>query len=262
MSTTPTETEHYDEKRMELTEHLTELRSRIMRALLYLTIGATACYFLFKPIYSLLYFPMEVALKASGVDVRIMFTRFTQPFFVVLQISVVAGLIVMSPLVTMELWGFVAPALTPSERKPLRYVSPLSVVLFVAGVCLGYWVARYAMYWFLGYVRWFPKGTVLYQDPQQLVLFMVKLMGAFGLVFQLPVILMFLAWVGILTSAGMKKSWRHAIVGISFVGMLVTPSNDVFTMLVMIIPVIVLYVASIGLVQLVEKKRAKRLAAL
>jgi sec-independent protein translocase protein TatC len=114
------------------------------------------------------------------------------------------------------------------------------------------------MNWFLSYVSLF-KGAVLFQNPRVYVIFMLKLMGAFGLVFQLPVVLMFLAWVGLLKSATMKRSWRHAVVGISVIGMIVTPSNDAFTMLIMVIPVVFLYVGSIGLVQLMERRsmRAK-----
>ena len=86
----------------------------------------------------------------------------------------------------------------------------------------------------------------------------VVMMAVFGLVFQLPVFLSFLAWVGILKSSGMKKTWRHAIVGISVVGLVITPSNDLFTMAIMIVPVILLYLGSIWLVQLIERKRARR----
>jgi sec-independent protein translocase protein TatC len=247
-----------DEKRMELTEHLAELRSRIMRIIFYLVAGGTVCYFYFKPIYAFLFRPMAYAMKVHKADWKIAFDSFTQPFFVVLEISIVAGLVITGPLVIAELYGFIAPALTREEKKPLRYVAPLSISLFAAGVALAYWVAKFAIDWFTGYVSWFPNG-VLYQNPKTYVLFMLKMMGIFGLVFQLPVLLMFLAWVGILRSDTMKRTWRHAIVGISVVGLIVTPSNDVFTMLVMIIPVMILYIGSIWLVAFIEKKREKKL---
>lgn len=262
-----------DEKRMELTEHLGELRTRIIRSALYIAAGGFLSYFFFKYIYAFLFHPMAQALRKSGVPFKIVFTTFTQPFFVVLQISVVAGLIIVAPLVTLELWGFIRPALTRSERRPLRYVVPASVVLFILGVALAYWVAQFAMEWFIGYVNVFPRdltpgapgapgsyATELYQDPKLYVVFMLKLMGAFGLVFQLPIVLVFLAWVGLLKAEMMRKSWRHAIVLISFIGMVVTPSNDAFTMLMMIIPVIILYIGSIGVVQIVERRRNKRMA--
>lgn len=249
--------EKNEEKRMELTEHLGELRARIIRIFLWLVIGTIVSYIYFKPIYALLFRPMQVALRAHP-DWKIIFTQFTQPFFVVLQISAIAGLIMVFPLITMELWGFVGPALTKEEKRPLRYIAPFSVCLFAAGVLLAYWVAQFAIGWFIGFVDLFPNA-VLYQDPKAYVIFMLKLMGAFGVTFQLPVVLMFFAWVGLLRSQTMKRSWRTAVVGIAILGLLVTPSNDVFTMLMMIVPVTILYLGSIFLVQIVERKRYERL---
>ncbi len=248
-----------DDKRMELSEHLAELRSRIVRAITYVIVGSLGSYFFVHPIYEFFYRPMAKALRGSGVEFKIAFGHFTEPFFVVLQICVVTGLIAMSPLVILEMWGFIRPALTRRERRPLRWIVPMSIVLFLAGISLAYWVAQYAMIWFLGYVNIFPKA-VLYQGPKTYVVFVLKLMAVFGVVFQLPLVLMFLAWTGLLKSEAMKRSWRHAIVGISFVGLLVTPSNDAFTMLMMILPVFVLYLGSIGLVRLVERSRARKAA--
>lgn len=246
-----------DEKRMELTEHLAELRTRILRMMLYLAIGATASFVFFPKLYLILRAPLDEGARRAHVDVQVAITHFTTGFFTVLQMAVVAGLILTSPLVVAEIWGFVAPALTREEKRPLRWVVPFSIVLFAGGVTLAYLIAPFAIQWFLGYVNSFGPAELL-QDPRQFVLFLLKLMAAFGLVFQLPVILMFLAWIGILSSATMKRSWRHAVVGISVIGLFVTPSNDPFTMLMMIIPVIVLYIGSISLVGMVERARARR----
>lgn len=255
-SGTSTKPEQYpeDDKRMELTEHLAELRTRIMRSIGYAVAGSIAGYFLFHRIYSLLYGPMSRALGDAKVEFKIAFGHFMEPFFVVLQMSIVTGLIIVSPLIILEMWGFIRPALTRRERRPLRWIVPLSLALFVAGVLLAYWIAQFAMSFFLEFVPLFPKA-VLYQGPKTYVLFMLKLMGIFGLVFQMPVVLMFLAWAGLLKSSTMKKSWRHAIVVISFMGLMITPSNDAFTMLMMIVPVFGLYLGSIGLVRIIERKR-------
>lgn len=285
IATSPREMRTEEDKRMELTEHLGELRSRIMRCVLYITVASIACYYAFKPIYNFLFSPMAKALamhngglqprvdrwmklgfirpqaealaslERPATEWRVVFHNFPDAFFIVLKICIVSGLIVTLPLLIMEGYGFIAPALTREEKKPLRYVVPMSITLFAAGVALAYWVSRFAIEWFVGYVALFDN-SILLQDPQPYIMFMLKMMAIFGLVFQLPVALMFLAWVGILKSSMMKKTWRHAIVGISVVGLVVTPSNDVFTMLVMIIPVIGLYLGSIWLVQLIEKKRA------
>ncbi len=256
MSTTPLE-QHDDDKRMELSEHLAELRTRIMRSILYVVVASGLSYYGVRPIYDFFYQPMDRALKGSHIEFKIVFPHFTEAFFVVLQICVVAGLLIVSPLVILEMWGFIRPALTRKERRPLRWIVPMSIVLFISGAWLAYWVAQYAMNWFIGYVKLFPEA-VLYQDPRTYVLFVLKLMAIFGVVFQLPLALMFLAWAGLLKSQTMKQYWRHAIVGIAFGGLMVTPSNDVFTMLMMVIPVFTLYLGSIGLVQIMERSRMKR----
>jgi sec-independent protein translocase protein TatC len=243
-----------DDKRMELHEHLAELRSRIMRMILYAAMGGIFCYFFFKPIYSFLNHPMDAATKRLNIKVDYVFYNFTDPFFVVLQICLIAGLIVMAPLIILEVYGFVAPALTRQEKRPLLYVVPTSVALFAMGATLAYWVAPLAINFFVSYVSWFPQGKLM-QDPQKYVLFMLKMMGIFGAVFQLPIMLGFLAWIGLLRSAGMKRTWRHAVVIISILGLVVVPTPDWFTMLAMIGPVTGLYLLSIFLVQHIEKKR-------
>ncbi|HSV72167.1 MAG TPA: twin-arginine translocase subunit TatC [Chthonomonadales bacterium] len=248
-----------DEKRMELTEHLSELRSRIIRSILYVIAAAIGCYFLFEPLYGTLFGPMAYALHGSDARWGIMFQHFTEPFMLVVQISVVAGFIVAAPLLTAEMWAFIAPALTREERGPIRWVAPFSIVLFLCGVALGYSISRVAIDWFLGFLTLFPSAA-LYQNPKVYAVFMLKLMAVFGVLFQLPVVLMFLAWAGIVTSGGMKRYWRHAMVAIAFVGLLVTPSPDPISMLLMITPVMALYLASIGLVRRIEVRRARRLA--
>lgn len=249
-----------DEKRMELTEHLAELRSRILRCLLYITVGSTVCFIYFPKLYLVLRYPLDEGARRAHVTFTVAITHFTTGFFAVLQMAVVAGLIITAPLLSAEIWGFIAPALTREEKRPLKWLVPFSLLLFAAGVLLAYWAAPFAIEWFLGYVNSFGKAELL-QDPRQFVIFIMKLMAAFGVVFQLPIVLMFLAWVGILTADGMRKSWRHAVVGISVVGLFVTPSNDPFTMLMMIIPVIILYLGSIWLVRIVERQRQKRMGS-
>jgi sec-independent protein translocase protein TatC len=242
---------------MELTEHLGELRARIIRSIVYWVICGIVTYFLFTPLYNLLFYPLQQAAQGRD-DVKIIFNNFMNPFMVVLQVSVIGGLIMALPAITLEMWGFLAPALTPDERKPIKIVAPASIVLFMGGVTLGYFVAKSAIKWLLGFLDFFP-GAVLYQDPRTYVIFMVKILAVFGVMFQLPVVLAFLAHVGIVKSAAMKKYWRHAIVGIAFVGMLVTPTNDAGTMLLMVVPVFILYLFSIWIVSIVERKRDRRL---
>ena len=235
-----------DEKKAELTEHLAELRTRLIRACIYLAIGMAVMYALYSPIYKTLAAPLG--------HVPLMFHSFTEPFFLKLQIATVGGLILAAPFVVLELWGFIAPGLTPGERRGVHFVAPMSVVLFVMGVSCAYLILPMAMHWFMSYLVDIPNA-VLYQNPLTYVVFVVKMLLVFGLIFQLPVLLMFLGKVGIISSEMMVKYWRQIAVGLFTTAMVVAPSNDPGTMLALAIPLTLLFFGSIWLVKLVEPKQ-------
>ena len=252
-----------NEKRAELTEHLAELRSRLLRSAFYLIAGCVVAWLSFHPVYNFLIQPIELAMRAAAHRApghvqlippgAFVFHSFIGPFFLRLQLSLYAGLILGAPLIVMELWGFVSPGLTPGERRPVRMIAPFSVLLFVLGGSLAFWVMRAAVTWFLSYLSDFP-GAILLQDPEEYILFVVKMVLVFGLMFQLPIIMVGLGKVGIIRSAMLLKYWQYIVVGITTVAMVVTPSNDPFSMIVMAIPLVFLFLISIWLVKLVEPK--------
>ncbi len=252
-----------DEKRAELTEHLAELRTRLLRSAAYLIFGCILAWIVFHPIFNFLAQPVilgikEAALKSHGqVSVippgSFVFHSFIGPFFLRLQLSLYGGLVVGAPFVVMELWGFVAPGLTPLERRPVRMIAPFSVLLFIVGGSLALWVMRAAVQWFLSYLSDFP-GAILLQDPQDYILFVVKMVLVFGLMFQLPIVMIGLGKVGIIRSSMLIKYWQYIVVGITTLAMVVVPSNDPISMIVMAIPMVLLFLISIWLVKLVEPK--------
>ncbi len=248
------------EKKAELTEHLAELRTRIIRSCLYLFVGMAVMYVFSKQLYVVLSAPITHAIASvrphgsgSGLPDTIVFKSFMDFFLIRLQISMVGGLVLALPLVVLELWGFIAPALTPNEKRGVHFVAPMSLVLFVLGVSCAYLILPMAVRWFLSFQADFP-GTSLLQDPLTYVIFTVKMMLVFGALFELPVILMFLGKVGIINSALMIKYWRHISVGLFTAAMVVAPSNDPGTMLALAIPLTLLFFGSIWLVKLVEPK--------
>ena len=301
------------EKRMELTEHLGELRTRIIRSLWYLAVGAVLAYQFFQPLYGLLYKPLEKEMSrlndkrmvtqiqkqgedagplkadvliiphathdpptkeefnrlADAIDwihkhpvatplMGIIFKNFHEPFMVRLTVSILYGFILVLPLVVWELVMFISPALTPQEKKPLRLLVPLSVFLMACGIAIAYATMFYAMGWFLGYLDDFPQPAVLMQDPNDYVLFLVKMMLGFAVAFQLPVILMGGAFLGFVTSKGLIKHWRWGII-LAFIGGLLTPANDPMSWFMMVVPLLILYFGSIGLVKYVEVSKAKHI---
>lgn len=247
-----------EEKKAELTEHLAELRTRIIRSVVYALAGMAVMYFLYYPVYNLLAAPINQIIDErrrdianSGVLPPFAYTNFAEPFFMMLQIVMIGGLVLALPFIVMEAWGFIAPALTPTEKRGVHFVAPMSVILFILGVTCAYLVLRPAVHWFLSYL---PANAVLLQNPMTYIVFAVKMLLVFGLIFQLPVVLMFLGKVGIITSALMIKYWRHIAVGLFTVSMVVAPSNDPGTMLALAVPLTLLFFASIALVKMVEPK--------
>ncbi|HEX5322909.1 MAG TPA: twin-arginine translocase subunit TatC [Capsulimonadaceae bacterium] len=252
----------YDEKRAELTEHLGELRARIIRSALYVFVGAIIAYNLFPFVFRALSTPIVSALheiaKKMPPDQRALsgayvFHSFTGPFFLHLKLSVIGGVILAVPAITMELWGFIAPALTPKERRPVMWIAPFSSCLFLLGAGLGYWIMPAAVHWFLLYLGEF-QGAILLQDPESYILFVVQMMLAFGIVFQLPVVMLALGRFGIIRSKMLVKYWRYITVGITVLAMIICPSNDPLSMTIMAAPLVLLFYLSIGLVRLVEPK--------
>src|SRR5438034_4424979 len=168
-----------DDREMELWEHLAELRSRIVRSLLYLVVGAIVCWLLYDPLMAFIKRPLDPLAKQYGIE--LIFRHITGPFMLKLQVSVIGGLILALPLLTLELWGFVAPGLTPSERKGFYFVVPLSLFFFFLGVATAYLVLPSAFGYFATFlVPTSPHGVPikLYQDPVLYWGFVMKMLLA------------------------------------------------------------------------------------
>lgn len=169
-----------------------------------------------------------------------------------MQICLVAGVILALPLVMWEVWAFVAPGLTPNEKRPVKWVAPLAIFLFLSGVVLCYFILPAAFSWFALYV---PKNAELRPSVQQSILFTVKMLFAFGVAFELPIVLMVLGKLGIVNSRMLRANWRICVVAVAIVAAVATPSNDALTMICMAIPLVFLFLFSIFLVWLVEEDR-------
>lgn len=253
------ETRPPDERVAELTEHLGELRTRIIRSCVYAVVGMVVVYLKYQLIFQTLTGPLKRSLDslskqhtANGLPGgAFVFHSFTDAFLLILQVSLVGGLILALPFIMGELWGFIAPALTADEKRAVNFVAPMSIVLFIMGLSCAFFIIPMAVHWFLGYL---PKGAVLLQNPLVYIVFTIKLLLIFGVLFQLPVVLMFLGKVGIISSSMMKTYWRQISVALFTCAMVVAPSNDPGTMLMLAIPLTILFFASIWLVQLVEPK--------
>lgn len=261
-STTTTEVEHPDTEEHELedrpadiTEHLDELRTRIIRSLVAICIGWVVGYFLFPVVYHLMSLPLEEPLRQ--VEGRTVFLHFADPFFLRLKLSLVVGIMLAAPYVTFQIWAFVAPGLTRNERRVVKMFIPFSGLLFVMGVVLGYLFLPAAIRWFLSYLADYGNATLL-QNPLSYVLLAVKILLAFGLSFQLPIVLIILAKLGLVSSKRLLAYWRHATVVIFALAALITPTNDPLSLMVLALPMLLLYFLTIGVVKRMEINAAKR----
>jgi sec-independent protein translocase protein TatC len=253
---------HTPDAQMELVEHLAELRTRLFRAVLYLGVGMLAAYYLYDSIFELFTFPIAPILEKT--DSLLAFPSVADPFLLRMQVCFIGGITTAFPFITLELWGFIAPALTLEERKPVIFLAPFSVLLFIAGVATGYASLPTCYQWMASFISDVPGG-VLYQNPRDYILLTAKIMLAFGISFELPVVLLFLARIGLITAELMTTYWRHAVVIISAAAAILTPSTDPLTMLMMAVPMAGLYLLSIVLVRAFQPKEgeeAKSLAAM
>jgi len=224
-----------DEK-ADLVEHLEELRFRIIRSLGYVGAGIAAGWFLYPYLYLILLAPIRKALQsASG---KMFVSGPLEGFMTQFNVSVIAGVALAGPLVLWELWRFVGPGLTDTERRAARPLLPLAGVLFALGVALCYWMAPRMFIWLMGFT---PPDAVAMFKLQEQVSLVAKMYLAFGLCFELPLLLAFLLKVGIITPEFLRRRRKEAIACIFLLAAVVTPTPDAFNMSMLAVPLVVLY---------------------
>jgi sec-independent protein translocase protein TatC len=252
-----TSSEDEGEVRATLVEHLEELRARILRCVTLMAIGWVIGFFAEPYVYTALADPL-LALRSEGAPIEIVFPNFATPFFLKFHLGLVIGLVLVAPFIVAQLWAFLRPGLRPNERRIVRIVSPISIVLFFGGVALAWYILPRAFQFFLSFLNDFG-GAKLYQDPKAYVFFVLKMFLAFGMGFQLPILIVVLAKLDLITEESLWKYWRQAVVGMAVAAMVLTPTGDVFSMLTMLVPLSILYFGSIGVVRAVTR-RARRQA--
>lgn len=232
-----------EEFRATLGEHLDELRSRIMRVAGVLILFAIAGWFIAMPLYDYLTAVTRNSIP-KWLNYQEVFGSFTHPFMLQLRMAFVIGLACALPYAIWELWLFVRPGLKPNERRPVKILFPVSFLLFLFGCTIGWLMVPPTIVWFCSFFKEF-KGAVLYQEPGTLVFLLIKLVLAFGVGFQLPIVTFFLTKIGIISADTLFRSWRHSTVAIFVLAMILTPSGDPFTMLAMAVPLTVLFFGSV-----------------
>lgn len=203
-----------DETVMSLVDHLTELRSRIVRIALGILAGSVIGFYFADKIIEIL------AAPGGG---RLLNLAPGDAFFIYIRVAVVTGIVLAMPITLYQLWQFVAPGLTVAERRAVRPWIPLALVFFLLGVAIAYFVLPYA----LGFLLGFGSGTFVNQLAAAPYFdFVTTLFLAFGLVMEFPILLFGLSRVGIVTSERLRSSRRIVILGIAIFAAVVTPGGD------------------------------------
>lgn len=228
-----------EEKTMGLMDHLNELRWRLVRCFIAAGVGFLLCWAVVEPIFDFITAPLLNALPAHGTA---MYTTLPEPFFVRMFVAFVTGLFVASPYIFYQIWAFISPGLYAEEKKGLLPIALLSAIFFIGGGVFCYFVVfPYAFNFFLGFsseqIQAMPRITD-YLD------FVIKLLLAFGLIFEMPLFSFFLSRMGVITAQMMRKVRRYAILGIFIVAAILTPP-DVVSQLLMAMPMLLLYEISI-----------------
>lgn len=253
-----------EEFRLTLVEHLEELRDRIIRSITYISVGWLAGWFLEPYMYGYLNRMVEAAVlpelqgKAQWKEV---FHQTTEPFMLKLKLAFYIGLILCGPLVIGQAWGFIAPGLRPHERRPFEKTVPFMALLFTFGVGFAWLITPNALAWFAGYVVEFP-GVDLYQEAGTMVFFILKMLLAFGVAFQLPLVVYGLGAIGLLSAETLMKYWRQAATIIFILAAVITPSNDPVSMLMMAIPLVVLFMISAWCVKVMQSRKKSSMIAM
>jgi sec-independent protein translocase protein TatC len=263
LSPSKEEEDELESSKAPLLEHLVELRNRLIYALWAFFGTFIICFFFSKQIYAFLTQPLADALAGQS-DRRMIFTALYEAFFTQVKVAMWGALCLSFPFMAYQLWMFIAPGLYRQERKaflPFLFATPVMFIL--GGGFVYYLMLPRAIRFFLGYENHGADGTIpieLQARVGEYLDFVTTLIFAFGFCFELPVLLALLGRVGIVSSQGLAGVRRYAIVGVFVVAAIVTPP-DVFSQLSLAFPLVALYEASIWVVKLIEKDRAKKEAA-
>lgn len=241
---------------MSLADHLRELTRRGIRIAIAVLVGGVVGWFLSDFVWDALRSPVSLFATQSSRYAAINFTTVTSAFDLKMQIAIVTGIILSSPVWLYQVFAFFIPALTRVERRYVFGFVGSAVPLFLVGCAAGWLVLPHVIDLMLGFAS---QGTATLLSAKEFLDFTLKLVIVTGVTFVLPVFLVLLNFAGALPAASILRSWRVAILLISLFTAIATPAADILSMLALALPLVALYFASVGVTTLHDRRAAKRL---
>ncbi len=239
---------------MSFLDHLEELRRRIIYSIVAIAVGFFACWGYAEKIVGWMQKPIMEALQKNGMPQTLVYLNPTDPFNLYLKVGALAGVFVACPVVLYQVWMFISPGLYRHEK---RYVTPFmfsTVALFLAGGAFGYkLVYPAALDFLIGYGKQFQPMITIHEYTD---LFLTVILGL-GLVFELPILVFFLALMGVVSAGWMWRNVRYSILVIFIIAAIITPTTDILNMCIFAAPMVALYLGSIGIAYLVHPKQRK-----
>ncbi|MGO4915630.1 twin-arginine translocase subunit TatC [Pseudogemmobacter sp. W21_MBD1_M6] len=270
-------TDDVDDSSAPLIEHLAELRNRLIKSVIAFIIGMVICYTVWNQIFNILTDPICGSLRDRGQECGLILIKLQEGFFVAIRISLMGGFILAFPYIAAQLWRFVAPGLYKNEKNaflPFLLASP--IMFAIGGAFAFYVVIPLAFDFFLGFqqmgtgsgvgaaatdgTKLAEAGITFQGSVDEYLSLTIKFILAFGLCFQLPVLLTLMGKAGLVSAKGLGDVRKYAVVGILLLAAIVTPP-DVITQVILFTVVYGLYEISIMLVRRVEKQREANLRA-
>lgn len=227
---------------MTLLGHLNELRIRLTYAAVAVLVTTAFSFVFAEPMLHFLLGPYAESINGVVELQTLEPTEGIETFF---KVSLLSGAVLSMPLILYQFWRFIEPGLTSNERRYVFVFLPSALLLFVLGILFAWFVLIPAAVFFLANFL----GTIFKTDwtPSGYIGFVLRMLFWIGLAFEMPVIVYFVARVGVVTAQTLREQWRFAVVGIAVLAAVITPSIDPVTMLLTMAPLLVLYVLSIGL---------------
>ena len=241
--------------------HLAELRKRLIYSFIFLFIFFIGCYFFAEHLYGFLVEPYAKAVRDDGTNRRLIFTALQETFLTYLKVSFFAAFFVTCPFILMQIWKFVAPGLYKHEKLAiLPYLILTPILFFLGGILVYYLIMPLAIKFFLSFESSGLSSSLPIQleaKVNEYLSLVMKLIFAFGISFQLPVVLSLLARVGVVDSQFLKARRKYVVVIIFATAALLTPPDPI-TQIGLAVPLLILYELSIFSVKFIENKESKK----